>query len=153
LARLPQTSISHQRRRGPAGRGRADSFRRARARQGAGIGGIAARYTAKYGPINNYAANSYDSARIVLAAIEEAAAAKKAVPTRAAVLAAMRATKFQGIAYAGAAQWNHKGDNVAAVILSTRWKAAASRRSTRSPASRDEFRFHRDRPPSALGRR
>ena len=53
----------------------------------------------------------------MLAAIEEAAAAKKAVPTRAAVLAAMRATKFQGIAYAGAAQWNHKGDNVAAVIF------------------------------------
>ena len=78
---------------------------------------FAARYTAKYGPINNYAASSYDSARIVLAAVEQAAAAKKAVPTRAEVLAAMRATRLQGIAYARPAQWNPKGDNVAAVIF------------------------------------
>ncbi len=61
---------------------------------------FAARYTAKYGPINNYAASSYDSARIVMAAVEAAAAAKKAIPTRAEVLAAMKATRFQGIAYA-----------------------------------------------------
>jgi branched-chain amino acid transport system substrate-binding protein len=78
---------------------------------------FAARYTAKYGPINNYAASAYDSARIVMAAIDEAAAAKKAAPSRTEVLAAMRATRFQGIAYAGAAQWNSKGDNVAAVIF------------------------------------
>jgi branched-chain amino acid transport system substrate-binding protein len=78
---------------------------------------FAARYMAKYGPINNYAASSYDSARIVMAAIEQAAAAKKAVPTRAEVLAAMRATRLQGIAYAAPAQWNPKGDNVAAVIF------------------------------------
>jgi branched-chain amino acid transport system substrate-binding protein len=78
---------------------------------------FAARYMAKYGPINNYAANSYDSARIVMAAIEQAGAVKQALPTRAEVLAAMRATRFQGIAYAGPAQWNPKGDNVGAVIF------------------------------------
>jgi branched-chain amino acid transport system substrate-binding protein len=78
---------------------------------------FAARYMAKYGPINNYAASSYDSARIVLAAIEQAATAKKAVPTRTEVLAAMRTTRFQGIAYARPAEWNRKGDNVAAVIF------------------------------------
>jgi branched-chain amino acid transport system substrate-binding protein len=78
---------------------------------------FAARYMAKYGPINNYAASSYDSARIVMAAIEKAAAAKKAMPSRAEVLAAMRATNFQGIAYARSAQWNSKGDNTAAVIF------------------------------------
>jgi branched-chain amino acid transport system substrate-binding protein len=78
---------------------------------------FAARYIAKYGPINNYAASSYDSGRIVMAAIEAAAAAKQAVPTRAQVLAAMKATRFQGIAYARPAQWNPKGDNVAAVIF------------------------------------
>jgi branched-chain amino acid transport system substrate-binding protein len=78
---------------------------------------FAARYIAKYGPINNYAASSYDSARIVMAAIEQAAAAKKAAPTRAEVLAAMQAMRFQGIAYARPAQWNRKGDNVAAVIF------------------------------------
>jgi branched-chain amino acid transport system substrate-binding protein len=33
------------------------------------------------------------------------------------VLAAMKATRFQGIAYAGPARWNPKGDNVAAVIF------------------------------------
>jgi branched-chain amino acid transport system substrate-binding protein len=78
---------------------------------------FAARYTAKYGPINNYAASSYDSARIVLSAIEQAAAAKQALPTRSEVLAAMRTTRFQGVAYARPAQWNPKGDNVAAVIF------------------------------------
>jgi branched-chain amino acid transport system substrate-binding protein len=78
---------------------------------------FAARYTAKYGPINNYAASSYDSARIVMAAIERAAAAKKAIPSRAEVLAAVQATRFQGIAYGRPAQWNRKGDNVAAVIF------------------------------------
>ena len=78
---------------------------------------FAARYTAKYGPINNYGASSYDSARIVMAAIEQAAAAKKAVPTRPEVLAAMRAARFQGIAYSAPAQWSPKGDNLAAVIF------------------------------------
>jgi branched-chain amino acid transport system substrate-binding protein len=77
---------------------------------------FAARYTAKYGPINNYAASSYDSARIVMAAIEQAAATRKAVPTRAEVLAAMRAIRFQGIAYARPAEWDRKGDNLGAVI-------------------------------------
>jgi branched-chain amino acid transport system substrate-binding protein len=78
---------------------------------------FAARYTAKYGPINNYAASSYDSARIVMAAIDEAAASRKGLPTRAEVLAAMKATRFQGIAYARPAQWSRNGDNLAAVIF------------------------------------
>lgn len=78
---------------------------------------FAARYTAKYGAINNYAANSYDSARIVIAAIEQAAQAKKAPPTRDEVVAAMKALKFQGIAYARPVEWNAKGDNEAAVIF------------------------------------
>jgi branched-chain amino acid transport system substrate-binding protein len=78
---------------------------------------FAARYTAQYGPINNYAASSYDSARIVMAAIEAAAAAKKAVPSRAEVLSAMKAVHFQGIAYARPAAWSPKGDNLAAVIF------------------------------------
>jgi branched-chain amino acid transport system substrate-binding protein len=78
---------------------------------------FAERYTAKYGPINNYAANSYDSARIVMAAIEAAAVAKKAMPSRADVLTAMRGIKFQGIAYARPVEWDAKGDNKAAVIF------------------------------------
>jgi branched-chain amino acid transport system substrate-binding protein len=78
---------------------------------------FAARYTVKYGPINNYAANSFDSARILMSAIERAAAAKHALPTRADVVAAMRAGPFQGIAYARPVQWDAKGDNTAAVIF------------------------------------
>src|SRR6516225_9728518 len=65
-----------------------------------GSADFAARYTAKYGPINNYAASSYDSARVIMAAIEQAAAGRPAVPSRADVLAAMKALRFQGIAYA-----------------------------------------------------
>jgi len=78
---------------------------------------FAARYTDKYGAINNYAANSYDSARIVMAAIEQAAAAKKGMPTRTEVLGAMKSLKFQGIAYARPVQWTAKGDNESAVIF------------------------------------
>ena len=78
---------------------------------------FAARYTAKYGPINNYAASSYDSARIVLDAIERAATSRHGMPGRADVVAAMRAGPFQGIAYARAVEWDAKGDNVAAVIF------------------------------------
>jgi branched-chain amino acid transport system substrate-binding protein len=52
-----------------------------------------------------------------MAAIDEAAARKKGLPSRTEVLAAMKATRFQGIAYARPAQWNSKGDNVAAVIF------------------------------------
>jgi branched-chain amino acid transport system substrate-binding protein len=76
-----------------------------------------ARYTAKYGPINNYAASSYDSARVLMAAIAEAATARQGVPTRADVVAALRKLTFQGIAYARPVQWTEKGDNKSAVIF------------------------------------
>ena len=78
---------------------------------------FAAAYTAKYGPINNYAANSYNSARVLMAAIETAARARQAMPSREEVLAALKAIRFQGIAYAKPVQWNAKGDNIAAVIF------------------------------------
>jgi branched-chain amino acid transport system substrate-binding protein len=78
---------------------------------------FAARYQAKYGPIANYAVNSYDSARLVLLAIETAAKAKGAIPTRDAVIAALRGSEFQGIAYARPVTWDAKGDNTAAVIM------------------------------------
>jgi branched-chain amino acid transport system substrate-binding protein len=82
-----------------------------------GSADFAARYTAKYGAINNYAANSYDSARILMAAIEQAAKAKNAIPTRADVVAAVRASRLQGIAYARPVAWDAKGDNTSAVIF------------------------------------
>ena len=53
------------------------SVRRARIGTVPGSSEFGARYTAKYGPINNYAASSYDSARVLMAAIAEAATAKE----------------------------------------------------------------------------
>jgi branched-chain amino acid transport system substrate-binding protein len=78
---------------------------------------FAARYTSKYGPIANYAANSYDSARILLAAIEQVATTADGMPTRAAVVDAVKAAKFQGIAYARPVEWDKKGDNTGGVIF------------------------------------
>jgi branched-chain amino acid transport system substrate-binding protein len=78
---------------------------------------FAARYQARFGPIASYAANSYDSARLVLLAIETASRQKGALPTRAEVLAALRSVHFQGIAYARPVTWDPKGDNTAAVIF------------------------------------
>jgi branched-chain amino acid transport system substrate-binding protein len=76
-----------------------------------------ASYTAKYGPINNYAASSYDSARVLMVAIAEAARDKQGIPARADVVAALRKLTFQGIAYAKPVQWTEKGDNKSAVIF------------------------------------
>lgn len=78
---------------------------------------FAERYTKRFGPIANYAANSFDSARVLLLAIEQAARGKAGPPTRAEVLAAMRTLRFQGIAYARPVEWDPKGDNKAAVIF------------------------------------
>ena len=50
-------------------------------------------------------------------AIEQAARVKNGMPTRAEVLAMIRALHFQGIAYAGPVEWDAKGDNKAAVIF------------------------------------
>jgi branched-chain amino acid transport system substrate-binding protein len=82
-----------------------------------GSAAFAETYSAKYGPINNYAASSYDSARVLFAAIEAAAKQKGSMPSRAEVVAALRATRFQGIAYAKPVAWNEKGDNTGAVIF------------------------------------
>ncbi len=82
-----------------------------------GSGEFADRYKARFGPINNYAASSYDSARIVMSAIEAAAKAKGGLPTREEVLAALKSLTFQGVAYAAPVAWDAKGDNKAAVIF------------------------------------
>jgi len=82
-----------------------------------GSADFASRYQARYGPIANYAVNSYDSARLVLLAIETAARQKGGLPTRDEVLAALRSVRFQGIAYAQPVTWDAKGDNTAAVIF------------------------------------
>ena len=78
---------------------------------------FAERYKARFGPINNYAASSYDSARVVMSAIEAAATKKGGMPDRADVLAALKDIKFQGVAYAAPEAFDAKGDNTAAVIF------------------------------------
>ena len=78
---------------------------------------FAERYKARFGPINNYAASSYDSARVVMNAIEAAATKKGGMPDRADVLAALKDIKFQGVAYAAPETFDAKGDNIAAVIF------------------------------------
>jgi branched-chain amino acid transport system substrate-binding protein len=78
---------------------------------------FAARYEKRFGPIANYAPSSYDSARLIIAAIERAARARGGLPGRADVLAALRSLRFQGIAYARPVEWDAKGDNQAAAIF------------------------------------
>lgn len=78
---------------------------------------FAERYTTRFGAINNYAASSYDSARLVMNAIEAAADKKGGKPDRADVLAALKGMRFQGVAYASPEAFDAKGDNVAAVIF------------------------------------
>ena len=82
-----------------------------------GSAAFAERYTQRFGPIANYAPSSYDSARLVIAAIQRAASAKGGLPARGEVVAALRKVQYQGIAYARPVTWDAKGDNTAAVIF------------------------------------
>ena len=82
-----------------------------------GSAAFSERYAKRFGPIANYAVNSYDSARLVLEAIKRAAGDKGGLPTRGDVVAALRALHYQGVAYARPVEWDAKGDNVAAVIF------------------------------------
>ena len=76
---------------------------------------VADRYRQRYGPIGNYAINSYDSARVLIAAIEQSATSRAGLPDRRNVVAALRQLKFQGIAYPNPLEWNDNGDNLAAL--------------------------------------
>ena len=82
-----------------------------------GSAAFAERYTKRFGPIANYALNSYDSARLVISAIQQAASATGGRPTRADVVAALRKAQYQGVAYARPVTWDARGDNTAAVIF------------------------------------
>ena len=82
-----------------------------------GSAAFAERYTKRFGPIANYAPSSYDSARLMIAAIRQAASARGGLPARGEVVAALRKVQYQGIAYARPVTWDAKGDNTAAVIF------------------------------------
>jgi branched-chain amino acid transport system substrate-binding protein len=71
------------------------------------------RYASRFGPIGNYAVNAYDAAMLVIDAIRRAN--RDGECSRAEVGRALRATRRQGIAYAGTVKWDENGDNVAAV--------------------------------------
>jgi branched-chain amino acid transport system substrate-binding protein len=77
----------------------------------------AARYRHRHGAIGNYALNSYDAARVLLQAIDDAARERGKTPDRAAVLRAMRGIRFEGAAFPGRLEWDAKGDNVAAITM------------------------------------
>src|SRR2546428_1322504 len=65
--------------------------------RGPGSAEFAGRDTKAYGPIANYAANSYDSTPLLLLAIERGAATKGGLPTRADGIGALRGLPHQGI--------------------------------------------------------
>lgn len=73
------------------------------------------RYTRRHGPIGNYAVNAYDSACLLIEAIDRAAATAGAIPSRHDVVAAVRAARFRGIAYRDPVIWDERGENLAAV--------------------------------------
>ncbi|MER9139717.1 ABC transporter substrate-binding protein [Mesorhizobium sp. M0830] len=80
-----------------------------------GSSNFAERYAARFGPIGNYAVYSYNSARVLIAAIKAAADEAKRYPSRRDVTAAMRKLRFKGIAHGDPVEWDEKGDNLAAV--------------------------------------
>ncbi|WP_214411166.1 ABC transporter substrate-binding protein [Sphaerisporangium fuscum] len=69
---------------------------------------FAERYERRHGPVNNYAVNSYDAARMLLDAVA-------AGGDREGTAAALRGQRFQGIAYRSPSAWDDRGDNVATV--------------------------------------
>lgn len=82
-----------------------------------GSADFASRYTQRFGPIVNYALNSYDSTRMLLDAINRSAGGSGRRPSRGEVVDALRRATFQGIAYAGRCEWDDKNDNRAAVTV------------------------------------
>lgn len=74
---------------------------------------FARRYTAQHGPIGNYAVNSYDATRLLLAALATAYT-QTPRPSRRDVIAALQRAEFDGIAYPQPAEWDERGDNLAA---------------------------------------
>jgi branched-chain amino acid transport system substrate-binding protein len=80
-----------------------------------GSSDFAERYQNRYGPIINYAVNSYDCARALIRGLEAATRAADRLPERAEVVNSIRTLKVDGIAYPQPIEWDSKGDNTAAV--------------------------------------
>jgi len=76
---------------------------------------FAARYRSRFGPITNYAVNSYDAASTLIQAINACAENTGRIPSREDVLRSLRSLRHHGIAYPKPTTWDAKGDNLAAV--------------------------------------
>jgi|ERR1043165_6487673 branched-chain amino acid transport system substrate-binding protein len=100
---------------------------------------FARNYERKFGPIFNYAVNSYDAAHLVFAAIEHAATESGHIPTRTQVIAAVCALKYQGVAYHRPHEWDEKGDNLAAVTALHVIEGNRYRQIAESPRGNTEF--------------
>jgi branched-chain amino acid transport system substrate-binding protein len=70
----------------------------------------AQRYAERFGPIGNYAINSYDSTTVVLAAVLETGASGR----DAALAEAVRSVRPKQVAYPAPANWDQNGDNLSA---------------------------------------
>jgi branched-chain amino acid transport system substrate-binding protein len=76
---------------------------------------FSARYERQFGPIRNYAVNSFDATTMLLSAIGTIAASASGRPNRRQILEAMRQAEYQGIACSEAVRWRARGDNSSAV--------------------------------------
>ncbi|MGA9482725.1 MAG: branched-chain amino acid ABC transporter substrate-binding protein [Candidatus Acidiferrales bacterium] len=76
---------------------------------------FAKKYSQRFGPITNYAVNSYDATRFVLNAISQIETETGQKPNRSAVPMAIRSAKYRGIAYPQQVHWNVQGDNLASL--------------------------------------
>lgn len=75
---------------------------------------VAASYEQRFGPVNNYALNTYDATMMLLAAIAAARTGRARI-SRTDVAAALRAARHRGVAYQEPSSWNSAGDNRATV--------------------------------------
>jgi branched-chain amino acid transport system substrate-binding protein len=80
-----------------------------------GSADFASRYTARYGPIRNYALNAYDATNVLLDALNTATREHGRLPTRAAVIDAIAHSHYQGLSYRDPVRWDHHGDNLSSL--------------------------------------
>jgi branched-chain amino acid transport system substrate-binding protein len=76
---------------------------------------FASRFQARFGPIRNYAVNSYDAAALVIERLRLAEHDRRGLVERRSAVQSIRQAARRGIAYNDPVRWDDKGDNVATV--------------------------------------
>ena len=99
---------------------------------------FAARYELRFGPIKNYAVNSFDAAMTLIDAVRSAS--NDGSPTRDKVASALWRTHRRGIAYERPIQWTANGDNLAAVTALHRIEGGRYRQISLVDRSLADFR-------------